>query len=165
MSFLRKSALAVTVGGLGMSLGSPASAHRISDYYKERFHLRERARSAVGSPYRYGGTSTSGFDCSGLSRWVFLDHGDDLPRTSIDQFYLAKRDRYRRIWDRRDLKVGDLVFHKTTSARVGHVGIYIGNGKFISTTSSSGVAVRSLYDSYWGPRWVGATRIPATRSR
>jgi cell wall-associated NlpC family hydrolase len=55
------------------------------------------------------------------------------------------------------------VFHKTTSARVGHAGIYVGGGKFVSSTSSGGVQVRSLYDSYWGPRWVAGTRVPATR--
>ena len=81
----------------------------------------------------------------------------------MDQFNLASRDGYKRIWNRSKLEVGDLVFHKTTSARVGHVGIFIGDGRFISSTSSDGVRVRSLYDPYyWGPRWVGATRLPAT---
>ena len=74
---------------------------------------------------------------------------------------MGKRRGHKRIWRRARLEPGDLVFHKTTSARVGHAGIYIGKGKFISATSSEGVRVRSLYDSYWGPRWVGATRVPA----
>ena len=81
----------------------------------------------------------------------------------MDQFNLGTRAGYERIWKRSNLQPGDLVFHKTTSARVGHVGIYIGNNKFISSTSSDGVQVRSIYDPYyWGPRWVGATRLPST---
>lgn len=81
----------------------------------------------------------------------------------MDQFNLGTQGNNKRIWKRSKLEVGDLVFHKTTSARVGHVGIYIGNGRFISSTSSGGVRVRSIYDPYyWGPRWVGATRLTTT---
>ena len=83
----------------------------------------------------------------------------------MDQWRLGSRSAHRRIWKRKNLKKGDLVFHKTTSARVGHVGIYIGRGKFVSATSSSGVRVRSVWDRYyWGPRWVGAVRVKALRS-
>ena len=148
---------------LTMAAG-PASAHHLKDVEKERTHIKGRARSVVGTPYRSGGTSPSGFDCSGMTRWAFLDHGASLPRTSQEQFNIGSTGRgYKRIWKRSQLLPGDLVFHKTTSAQVGHVGIYIGDGKFISTTSSSGVRVDSLYDPYyWGSRWVGATRVPAT---
>ena len=116
--------------------------------------------SQVGARYRHGGESPRGFDCSGLTRWTYKDHGADLPHSSEEQFRLAKKDGYERIWKRKDLIVGDLVFHKTGSDRVGHAGIYVGKGRFISTTSSEGVRVRSLYDPYyWGKRWVGATRV------
>ncbi len=141
----------------------PASAHHLQKYSKQRAHIEARARSVLGTPYRSGGTSRAGFDCSGMTRWTYLQHGANLPHSSMDQFGLAKRDKHKRVWKRSELEVGDLVFHKTTSARVGHVGIYIGQGKFISATSSEGVKVRDLYDPYyWGPRWVGATRLPAT---
>ena len=140
----------------------PAQAHS-PEWRRERRHIKERGHNVVGSPYSYGGNSPRGFDCSGFTSWTFRDHGAALPRTSMDQFNLAGRDGYKRIWNRSKLEVGDLVFHKTTSARVGHVGIFIGDGRFISSTSSDGVRVRSLYDPYyWGPRWVGATRLPAT---
>ncbi|HEU4480884.1 MAG TPA: NlpC/P60 family protein, partial [Actinomycetota bacterium] len=90
-------------------------------------------------------------------------HGAGLPRSSAEQFEMANAPNHRRIWKRRNLERGDLVFFKTTSARVGHVGIYLGKGKFISSTSSSGVRIDSVYDRYyWGRRWVGATRLPAT---
>jgi hypothetical protein len=94
--------------------------------------------------------------------WVYSEHGAELPHSSDAQFELAGERGYTRVWHRKDLEVGDLVFHDTSSGRVGHAGIYLGNGKFISATSSEGVQVKSLYDSYWGPRWVGATRVPAT---
>lgn len=140
----------------------PAEAHTV-EWRRQRRHIKERARGVVGSPYSYGGTSPRGFDCSGFTRWTYKEHGASLPHSSIDQFKLGARRGYKRIWKRGKLKVGDLVFHKTTSARVGHAGIYIGNGRFISSTSSSGVRVRDIYDRYyWGPRWVGATRAPAT---
>jgi cell wall-associated NlpC family hydrolase len=117
--------------------------------------------SQVGARYKYGGESPRGFDCSGLTRWTYKDHGADLPHSSEEQFRLAKKKGYERIWKRKDLEVGDLVFHKTGSDRIGHAGIYVGKGRFISTTSSEGVRVRSLYDEYyWGKRWVGATRVP-----
>lgn len=152
---------------MGLSIGAPAAeAHTRQRTWRQRAHIEDRVRSQVGTRYSYGGSSPRGYDCSGLTTWTFDDHGANLPRSSMDQFNLGKRDRYRRVWKRKRLKVGDLVFHKTTSARVGHVGVYIGKGKFVSSTSSEGVRVRSLYDRYyWGPRWVGATRVPALMDR
>jgi hypothetical protein len=147
-----------------ISMGGSAAAHTKDGAYAQRRHIRKRALTQTGSPYRYGGSSPSGFDCSGFTRWTFLEHGASLPHSSLEQFRLAKKDGFIRIWKRGNLKPGDLVFHKTTSARVGHAGIYIGDGKFVSSTSSSGVRVQSIWDSsYWGPRWVGGTRVPATR--
>lgn len=153
----------ISIAGMVLSLGPQAGANVHEGFRKQRLHLEDRARSAVGSPYSYGGTSTNGFDCSGLTQWIFGDHGASLPHSSMEQFNMGTREGYKRIWKRSKLQPGDLVFHKTTSARVGHVGMYIGNGKFISATSSDGVRVRNIYDPYyWGPRWVGATRLPVT---
>ena len=151
-TLLLASALAIVPVG-------PASAHSTDGSTQPR-HIKDRAMSQVGARYRYGGESPRGFDCSGLTRWTYKDHGADLPHSSEDQFRLARKDGYERIWKRKDLMVGDLVFHKTGGDRIGHAGIYVGKGRFISTTSSEGVRVRSLYDPYyWGKRWVGATRV------
>ena len=160
--FLKHLAVASVALGLAIGGAAPAVAHTERRVLDQRAHVKQRARAQVGAPYSYGGTSPRGFDCSGFTRYTFDDHGANLPHSSMDQFDLAKRDGFKRIWKKRNLRKGDLVFHKTTSARVGHAGIYIGNGKFISSTSSSGVRVRSMNDPYyWGPRFVGATRVPA----
>jgi cell wall-associated NlpC family hydrolase len=155
-----------TVAAMSLAVLAPiASAHTADTATAEKRHIRRRARSQIGAPYRYGGTSPAGFDCSGFTRWVYSEHGAKLAHSSIDQFRLARRDGYRRIHKRKKLRIGDLVFHKTTSAKVGHAGIYIGKGKFISSTTSGGVRVKSIWDRYyWGPRWVGGTRLPATQS-
>jgi peptidoglycan endopeptidase LytE len=156
--------LAATLLAGGMLTGT-ASAHHLEQPDRQRAHIKGRAKTQQGASYRSGGTSPSGFDCSGFTRWTFGGHGQDLPAGSLRQFDMAGKNGNTRIWKRSRLKVGDLVFHKTTSARVGHAGIYIGKGKFISATSSSGVQVKSLYDPYyWGPRWVGATRPKANRA-
>jgi peptidoglycan endopeptidase LytE len=159
-----RSLAVLAVTAMAFSVAMPAaSAHHFDDFQRERHHIKERSRSALGTPYRSGGTSRSGFDCSGFTRWTFMEHGAALPHSAQEQFDLAKREGVVRIWKRSKLKLGDLVFHHTTSAQVGHAGIYIGHGKFISSTSSGGVSIESLYDPYyWGPRWVGATRVPAT---
>lgn len=159
-----KAVMATTVALAALSItASPVQAHSPDNWRKQRNHIESRARSVIGSPYRYGGTSPNGFDCSGFTQWVFSGHGASLPHSSDSQFALPKNsNKYKRVWKRSKLEVGDLVFHDTGSGRIGHVGIYVGGGRFISSTSSSGVRVRSLYDSYWGPRWEGATRVPAT---
>ena len=144
--------------------GAPAWGHTHRDFRAERRHVEERARSVKGTDYRYGGSSpSSGFDCSGFTRWVFSGHGADLPHSSIEQFYAARRAGWKRVWKRRNLEVGDLVFFKTTSARVGHAGIYIGNGNFIHSSSAAGsVVIHTLRQGYYRERFVGATRVPAT---
>ena len=107
----------------------------------------------VGVPYYFGGTTPSGFDCSGFVRYVFAGSGIHLPRMADEQYEVGQPVSYHR------LQPGDLVFFSTYTSGVSHSGIYLGNSQFISATSSSGVAVTRIDDGYWGARYVGARRV------
>ncbi len=107
----------------------------------------------LGSRYRYGGTGASGFDCSGFVRRVFADAFDHhLPRTTRGQ--MREGDSVRR----GDLNVADLVFFRT-GRRTDHVGIYLGDGEFAHASSSSGVMISHLGESYWNKAYRSARRV------
>jgi cell wall-associated NlpC family hydrolase len=152
--------LAICAGMLGADM-SEATAHQAGSVHERRVHVVRRGKSQRGTRYRWGGASPKrGFDCSGLSMWVFDGHGAQLPHSSMMQYRLAGENGYRRIRNRSKLVKGDLVFFDTSrTAKVGHVGIYIGKGKMVSSRSA-GVGIDSVYDKYyWGKRYVGALRI------
>ncbi len=111
------------------------------------------AKKHIGVPYKYGGTSPTGFDCSGFVQYVYGQHGKQLPRTADKQFETGT------LVQARNLKHGDLVFFTTTEKGASHCGIFIGYGKFIHASSSRGVMISSLGDMYWKPRYLGARRI------
>ena len=114
------------------------------------------AKRMLGVKYRYGGTSPNrGFDCSGLVQYSHRSAGINIPRTTSQQYRAAKR------ISRRYLKAGDLVFFKTTPSRgISHVGIYLGNNKFIHAPSSGKrVKISSMNDKYWRKRFRSAGRI------
>jgi murein DD-endopeptidase len=144
---------------------SPASAHIETNVKEQRRHIVKRAMSQRGTPYRYGAESPrTGFDCSGLMYWTFKNHGETLPRSSSDQWRLRKKKGYKRVWDKKNLHRGDLLFFKTGSAPVGHVGLYIGDGKMVHTGSSGGrVRTDHISESYYRQRYVGAVRVPVLR--
>ena len=114
-----------------------------------------RAISLVGTPYRYGGnTPAGGFDCSGLVGYVFLDAaGLRLPRGTSQLMDLHSR----RV-SRDDLQPGDLVLFTTGGG--GHVGIYVGEGRFVHAPSSGGTVRMDRLDSpYWARLYSGAKRV------
>lgn len=103
------------------------------------------AKQFVGVPYVYGGTSPNGFDCSGFTYYVFKKFGITLPRTAQECAGVGTK------VSRENIKPGDiLLFDRDNDYRIGHVGIYIGNGKFIHASSSKGKVVIASLSSYGG---------------
>ena len=110
------------------------------------------ARSVIGTPYSYGGSTKAGFDCSGLVVWAFQQAGVSLPRTSFAQFGSGSA------VDRANIQAGDLVFFNTDGPGASHVGIATSNSTVISATTR-GVREHAISDSYWGSHYVGARRV------
>lgn len=129
--------------------------------------LQERASGLVisalnflGVPYRRGGNdSDSGFDCSGFTRHVFqLNLGLALPRRVDDQASARGTVSV----DRTELRPGDLVFFNTLKRSFSHVGIYVGDGRFIhAPRSGSEVRIENMRQAYWAARYTGARRAAA----
>ena len=124
---------------------------RGSNYISRR--VIQTSMEYIGVPYVFGGTSPSGFDCSGYVRYVFANAGVSLPRTADAQYEVGYP------VSTNELAAGDLVFFSTYEYGPSHVGIYLGDGEFINASSSRGVAIDSLNSSYWGSCYIGARRV------
>ncbi|MBM3465192.1 MAG: NlpC/P60 family protein [Armatimonadetes bacterium] len=109
------------------------------------------AHGMLGVPYVFGGTSAYGVDCSGFTMRIFGRAGVPLRRMADEQYYQGRKVR--------NPETGDLVFFSTYLSGPSHVGIYLGGGRFIHASSSRGVMINTLGDSYWGPRYIGARRF------
>jgi len=119
-----------------------------------RSNVVQRALAYRGSRYRRGGISRGGFDCSGFTRFVYKKEGIVLPHSSSAQFSVGKP------VSRNDLRSGDLVFFRTRRGRISHVGIYMGDGRFVHASNHrGGVKVDSLHSSYYAPKYCGARRV------
>jgi cell wall-associated NlpC family hydrolase len=124
-----------------------------TDRNKKTQAILNTAKSLTGVPYLWGGSTVSGFDCSGYTRYVFAKNGINLPRTSKEQYKIGKS------IDFNSLMPGDLVYFNFVSGSVvSHVGIYLGDGQFISATTSKGVITYS-FSPYWKNAYVGAKRV------
>lgn len=110
-------------------------------------------KELLGTPYKYGGTTTKGFDCSGFTAYVFAKFGIELPHQSAS---MAKKGVK---VAKEELREGDLVFFNTSGKGISHVGIYIGDGKFAHASTSKGVVITPLSDKYYAKRYVTARRI------
>lgn len=111
------------------------------------------AQTLKGKPFKYGGTTTKGFDASGFTQYVYSKSLKmKIPRTSAQQYKVGKSVKLNQ------LKPGDLVFYKTNGKSVSFVGIYVGKQQFIGATSK-GVRVQSMNDKYWKSKYMGAKRL------
>jgi len=117
--------------------------------------LVETALSFRGVPYVFGGNDPqTGFDCSGLVRFVFAQYSIDVPRTVADQFRIGIPVRLT------DLRAGDLVFFSTTGPGPTHVGIAVSRDQFIHAPTTNGVVrVEPVDSTYWHERFIGARRL------
>lgn len=140
-----------------------AAEYEAAAYNQDQQNWSARARevlvnalSLTGIRYKYGGsTPETGFDCSGFVRYVFKQAASlTLPRSAIEISQLGTP------VPKNELQPGDLVFFNTLKSTFSHVGIYLGNNKFIHSPSSGGkVRVENMQDSYWTKRYNGAQRI------
>ncbi len=120
----------------------------------QRQEIVQYAKTFLGTPYRNGGTTRDGMDCSGLVINVYGHFDVRLPRTSLDQSRAGES------IGRSSVEPGDLVFFHTGRQTVSHVGIYIGKGQFIhASTSARRVRIDEMDNDYFKPRFVTARRV------
>lgn len=140
----------------------PPSDHQLDDALADAASVPsttgivDTALQLRGTPYRDGGSTPQGFDCSGFTQWVFAQHGLRLPREVRDQFNEGTK------IDARSLRPGDLLFFSTVAPGASHVGISLGGDAFVHAPSSKGVVrVESVSLPYWSRRFVGVRRVVA----
>ena len=158
--FLNVAQAAPTHDEIDKFLASKGLASRLSDRIAHATDhaadLVVNAMGALGVPYRLGGTSAAtGFDCSGFLRAMYEQTvGTLLPRRAEEQAAATRK------IDQSELKPGDLVFFNTLRRAYSHVGIYVGEGKFIhAPRTGARVRVESMQISYWQSRFNGARRV------
>jgi cell wall-associated NlpC family hydrolase len=129
-----------------VALAAPAPAPGVQ--------VADLAQRYVGSRYVWGGSSPAGFDCTGFVMWVFDQFDVSLPHNEAGQLGGGAS------IGADDLLPGDVVVFANTYRRgLSHVGLYVGDGQFVHAVDQAhGVMVSSLWDGYWGPRFVGASR-------
>ncbi len=146
--------------GLAYVAGEYVSLNSKADYSNSTSgatgaNVVEYAKKYIGVPYQYGGVSPSGFDCSGFVKYVMSNFNCTLPHSSNDQYSYGTR------IEKSNLVAGDLVFFVYPgSSRIGHVGIYVGDGNFIhSPKPGQSVKIDTLSSGYFANCYYGATRV------
>jgi murein DD-endopeptidase len=140
-------AMTIILSSLFTTMGEKAEA---AYYHTKAISV---AKANLGVPYRWGGLTPNGFDCSGLVKYSYGKAGKVLPRTAAEMYY-------QKGYRVSSLKEGDLMFFAPNKAsRPSHVAIYIGGGKMIQASSSKGVSIAYTSNSYWKPRFIGAKRF------
>jgi len=127
---------------------------KISEGKKHNISLYSFIEDWYGTPYRFGGDSRFGIDCSAFTRQLYSDvYNLPIVRTSIEQFTQVEP------ISTSELKEGDLVFFKIHSKRISHVGVYLYDGKFVHASVSQGVVISDLDDAYWTRYYAGGGRM------
>lgn len=146
-------ALSILGTGVAATVVQPQSASAQEIYATNGHLFVNTALSYVGKvTYRFGVRDPAHlvFDCSSFTQFVFKQHGISIPWGSAAQTRFGIP-----VNRKSDLAIGDLVmFSVNTPGQINHVGIYIGNGRFVSNTKSSGVTISSLNSGYWGSRFI-----------
>ncbi|MEX0960285.1 MAG: C40 family peptidase [Burkholderiales bacterium] len=146
--------LAMSLAACAGSPSRPVSAASSTPASPAAAIAADHAIEMVGKPYRYGGYTPSGFDCSGLVHYSFAQAGKSLPRTTRS---------LRRVGSAvnpSSLRKGDLVFFDQEGKKSSHVGIYLGNGRFVHAPSSGGrVRVDQVRSPYWSKHLNEVRRI------
>lgn len=140
----------------------PNALQRLQDLTSRASDLALQAMALIGIRYKYGGNGPeSGLDCSGLVRYVFKEvWNKELPRTSQEISQVGQK------IDLKDLRPGDLVFYNTLRRSFSHVGIYLGDNKFVHAPSAGGeVRIERMDIGYWRSRFNGARRIEENPSQ
>jgi cell wall-associated NlpC family hydrolase len=143
------------IAGVTLALATFGTASAQSASEALAADLVVRALALIDTPYRYGGRSPGGFDCSGFVGHLFSESaGLVLPRRSEEMVRLGAT------VPRSELEVGDLVFFNTLGRRYSHVGLYVGDGRFVHAPARGGrVRIERLADRYWVARYNGARRL------
>ncbi len=164
---LEKTVNIMTVGSKRIKVPTyhpPRPKKSTSKSYRSKYHklssrgfikgnaIVKTAFKFLGVPYVFGGSTPRGFDCSGFVQYVYRLNGIKTPRMAHHQYYAGTP------IPKSQLRPGDLVFFETYTKGISHVGIYIGNGKFIHASSSGHVKISSLNQPYYKSRYRGAAR-------
>jgi lipoprotein Spr len=139
----------------------PSARYKASNEYPERYTIDESSQQLeayihqwLHTPYKYGGMSKNGIDCSGFSSRVLKDvYHLQIPRTAESQYENGQK-----VSDSRR-RTGDLVFFRNVRGRgIDHVGVFLGNNQFVHASTNAGVIISDLDEEYYHKRYVGACR-------